>query len=189
MLEIDGTTFTLVGDWDDDPSPSGDVLRLHPDQGRAYAPWSASTVALLQAMEAIDFAGKAVLDFGTGSGILAIAAALRGATVDVTEYIPIIRAAADANFAANDVTVGEDAGGHYDIILANVGEAEELKALAARCDLLLGTASTTKERISGGHGTKPVYKTRAQDIVRMLQTRGRTTELRQIDDTFAVVQG
>ncbi len=189
MRKIDGTTFTLVGDWDDAPSPPGDVLRLHPDQGRAYAPWSASTVALLQAMEAIDFTGKTVLDFGTGSGVLAIAAALRGATVDVAEYIPTIRAAADANFVANGVTVGEDTGGHYNIILANVGEAEELKTLAVRCDLLVGTASTVKERIAGGRGTRPVYKTRAQDIVRMLQTRGRTVELRQIDDAFAVVQG
>ncbi len=72
-----------------------------------------------------EVAGKAVLDFGTGSGLVAIAAACAGAAhVTAAELDPIALAAAGLNAAANGVSVeiiGHDLIGSercWDVVLA-----------------------------------------------------------------------
>lgn len=187
MRDCPGTLFVFVGDGETPPQGALPII-LTPDFGFAHCPWEHDTLAVLRRLP--DLTGKRVLDFGTGSGVLAVAAHRMGAaSVDVAEYIPSIRAQADRTFAANDLTVGDDDGGHYDVILANVGDAELLQELGERCDLLIGTAATTKVRISGGRGTRPVYKTRAQDVTRKLRTRGRPAEQVDLDEKFALVIG
>ncbi len=72
----------------------------------------------------IDVRGKRVLDFAAGSGLAAIACAMRGATVEAAEIDDFARAAMQANAAANGVTleiaeadlVGE--AGRWDVVLA-----------------------------------------------------------------------
>ncbi len=78
----------------------------------------------------MNLAGKSVLDMGTGTGILAILAAMRGATkVTAIEIDPMAHVNAIENVAANghpeiDVLLGDasllDGVGEYDIMLANI---------------------------------------------------------------------
>lgn len=71
--------------------------------------------------------GERVIDIGTGSGVLAIAAAKCGARVCATDTDPRAVAAAERNAALNgveiDVRVGDlfgDCAGPFDVILANL---------------------------------------------------------------------
>lgn len=84
--------------------------------------------------------GDAVLDLGTGSGILAIAAARLGAgRVVASDIDPVAREAAEENVRANAVSSiitvmdGDDAWGlgPYDLVMANL-TAEDLRALLPR---------------------------------------------------------
>ncbi len=74
-----GQRFFIVPSWRNDPTPSG-RLRIELDPGRAFGTGSHETTQLcLEALERLVKPGTSVLDLGTGSGILAIAAALLGA--------------------------------------------------------------------------------------------------------------
>lgn len=54
---------------------------------------------------AADFRGKSVLDFGAGSGLVGIAAAMAGAKVTASEIDPLSIEAMEINAAANKVTM------------------------------------------------------------------------------------
>ena len=75
-----GARFYLVPEWRGDPAPSGRLrLAIHP--GRACGTgWHPATQLSLLALERELAAGDRVLDLGTGSGILAEAALLLGAS-------------------------------------------------------------------------------------------------------------
>ena len=71
--------------------------------------------------------GMRVLDFGSGSGILAIGAVLLGAEVDACEIDPLANDNARGNADLNDIksglTIGEDFEqfeGPYDLVIANI---------------------------------------------------------------------
>ena len=74
-----GTRFFLVPEWRDDPTPPG-RLRIVVNPGMAFGTGAhESTQLCLEALEREVKPGMTVLDVGTGSGILARAAALLGA--------------------------------------------------------------------------------------------------------------
>ena len=103
------------------------VLTLDP--GLAFGTGSHATTALcLEWLAGVPLAGSSVLDYGTGSGILGIAAILLGAAgatgVDID---PQSLSAAAANATANGVDADfevcmpeELAAGRYDVIVANI---------------------------------------------------------------------
>ncbi len=169
------------------------VVRLVPDDGKAYVPWHPATIAMLREMESVDFDGKAVYDFGAGSGILGLVAKAMGAKLVIAiEYIPEIAECARANIAANNVKIDvEIEGPHFtaDIILANVGDAEVLRELRSRCELLIGTAETKRRLLSGGQGTKPTYTATAHDVGTLLTRDGRAAKVDEFDDGWAIVRG
>src|SRR5690606_28411715 len=114
----------IVPSWHEPPG-EGVVLRLDP--GLAFGTGShPSTRLVLGWLVTQDLAGAHLLDYGCGSGILAIAAAKLGAArVDAVDVDPDALAATRDNARGNGVAVRACAPeslapGAYDIVLANI---------------------------------------------------------------------
>lgn len=151
--------FLIRPTWSD--AAPGDAVILSLDPGMAFGTGiHPTTQQCLRALSALDVRGLRVADVGTGSGILAIAAAKRGASkvvaVDVDELA--IRAATE-NAARNAVAVtvargsAADLPGRYDLVLANIVAAAltriagDLAAhLAGRGRLVIAGIVATEEQ-------------------------------------------
>ena len=128
--------FWIVPSWHEAPAQAKRVMRLDP--GLAFGTGTHPTTRMCLRWIATH-AGKAaswsrVLDYGCGSGILAIGAALHGAQgIDAVDIDPAAVTSTQANAGANDVTVSsglpELARGEYPLVLANI-LATPLKLLA-----------------------------------------------------------
>ena len=121
----------------DAPTTPGDVV-IRLDPGGAFGDGRhPSTRLALAAVEAHAGRGRSVLDVGSGSGVLAVAAALLGADpVVAVDVAPAARDATRANAAANGVRVEvvDDVDlvtARFDLVVANIGAAS-LRALAPR---------------------------------------------------------
>jgi ribosomal protein L11 methyltransferase len=125
--------FWIVPTWHEPPAQARQVIRLDP--GLAFGTGTHPTTRMcLRWIASHAMQGQRVLDYGCGSGILAIAAALFGATsVDAVDIDPAAVEAAQANAAANGarITTGlpDLATGRYRTVLANI-LATPLKVLA-----------------------------------------------------------
>jgi len=115
----------IVPSWDQPPPGAGVVLRLDP--GLAFGTGSHPTTRLVLAwLAAAPLAGARVLDYGCGSGILAIAAAKLGAArVDAVDLDGDALSATGGNARANGVAVSAFAPerlppGDYDVVVANI---------------------------------------------------------------------
>lgn len=129
-----GTRLWIVPTWHTPPAGAELVVRLDP--GVAFGTGAHPTTRLcLSWLERHLAAGASVLDYGCGSGILAIAAARLGAARVVgTDVDPQALAAARANSAANAVSAEYTApdrlpAGVFDVVLANI-LTNPLKVLA-----------------------------------------------------------
>jgi ribosomal protein L11 methyltransferase len=148
-----GERFFLVPAWQDAPTPPG-RLRLEMQPGLGYGTgWGQPTQLALEAIERCLRPGMTVLDFGTGSGILAVAAARLGAgkiyacDIDL-EVAPVAR----QRFLAEHIDVGLFAGSirsvrssSIDFLAANIN-AEVLTSLASEIRRVLtpnGSAALT----------------------------------------------
>jgi ribosomal protein L11 methyltransferase len=125
--------FWIVPTWHEVPAQATCVIRLDP--GLAFGTGTHPTTRMcLRWIATHPPAGQRVLDYGCGSGILAIGAALHGAAsvdaVDIDEAA--VRSTRD-NAAANGVRIAaglpDRAQGLYDVVLANI-LATPLKVLA-----------------------------------------------------------
>jgi ribosomal protein L11 methyltransferase len=111
------------------PAPSN-VTRIVLDPGAAFGLGDhPTTVASLRALRRVQWPGASVLDVGCGSGVLAIAAALTGASqVRAVDVSLAAIDATEANVARNrvdhlvevDTTPVAALDGPYDIVLANI---------------------------------------------------------------------
>jgi ribosomal protein L11 methyltransferase len=127
-----GRRTTVRAPWHDAPPAAGEVTVVL-DPGMAFGTGLHPTtrLAMLLCEEELR-PGMAVLDVGTGSGVLAIAAALLGAArVDAVDIEPVAVRAARENAARNgvgdrlriesgSVGPGEPFPGTYDLVLANI---------------------------------------------------------------------
>ncbi|MFQ5879377.1 MAG: 50S ribosomal protein L11 methyltransferase, partial [Dehalococcoidia bacterium] len=165
-------------------SPYEDDVVIHLDPGVAFGTGQHPTTRLcLQALEELTRAGMRVLDLGTGSGILAIAAAKLGATLVLALDIdPQATRAARENIWLNDVAevvrAEEGSLGHawpthlpgqldFDLAVANIS------ALAV-CDLAAALATVLKPR---GLAVVSGFTTESADAVaRCLEAAGLTVE-------------
>ena len=108
-------------------APDSSAINLKLDPGLAFGTGSHPTTRLcLRWLDEHVSGGETLLDYGCGSGILAIAAVKLGATrVDGVDIDAQAVTASRDNAALNDVTAhfclpGEFAPGQYDIVVANI---------------------------------------------------------------------
>ncbi len=128
--------FWIVPSWHEPPAQARQVIRLDP--GLAFGTGTHPTTRMcLRWIASQGATGKSlgrVLDYGCGSGILAIGAAKFGATsidaVDIDEAaVQSTRANAEANHVTLNVGLPDKAEGTYQTVLANI-LATPLKVLA-----------------------------------------------------------
>jgi ribosomal protein L11 methyltransferase len=168
---------------------TGVTIEIVLDPGMAFGTGlHPTTRQCIEAISALALDGRRVLDVGTGSGILAIAAAKRGAreTVAVdTDAIAVDAARENAkrNGVGLDVRQGSagDVDGTFDIVLANlvgvtlVQIAEDLRARVNRSGKLVA-AGITRERepevvaAFEQHGLRVVDRDERDDWVRLILT-------------------
>jgi ribosomal protein L11 methyltransferase len=120
-----GSRLWIVPSWCEPPAGASRVVRLDP--GLAFGTGShPSTRLVLGYLEKGIRGGERVLDYGCGSGILAIAAAKLGASsVDAVDVDPAAVEAATANARANNVAVRAAQTGAlepamYDVVVSNI---------------------------------------------------------------------
>jgi ribosomal protein L11 methyltransferase len=125
--------FWIVPTWHEPPAQAQQVIRLDP--GLAFGTGTHPTTRMcLRWIATHDVAHQRVLDYGCGSGILAIGAALHGASViDAVDIDDAAVTATELNAEANHVRLNaglpDKASGQYQTVLANI-LATPLKVLA-----------------------------------------------------------
>lgn len=104
-----------------------------------------TTLSMIEAMQLIDMSGKAVLDYGCGTGILAILASKMGAsTILALDYDPLSYENTSENCQKNEVEniqiiLGElntVEASNFDLILANINKNVILENLGALSEKL-----------------------------------------------------
>jgi len=157
-----GERLWIVPSWHQPPEdPRAVVVRLDP--GLAFGTGSHPTTRLvLEWLEQTGCAGCRVLDYGCGSGILAIAAVKLGAAhIEGVDLDPQALAAAQANAERNAVALStwlpdDLPAGQYDMVLANI-LANPLIVLAP--ELTRRCASGARLALSG------ILSTQADDVI------------------------
>lgn len=145
-----GERFVVVPAWQSPPEwVTGADIALVVDPGRSFGSGSHPTTRLcLAALERSVRPGAVVADVGCGSGVLAVAAARRGArrvvAVDIEpDAVAVTAANADRNgvgsvVAASDRPVDELERGAFDVVVANIGAAA-LRSMAPELVVRLAT--------------------------------------------------
>lgn len=126
--------FWIVPTWHEPPAGARQVIRLDPGLAFGTGTHPTTRMCLRWIASRAEMAGQRVLDYGCGSGILAIGAAKFGAAeidaVDIDEAaVDAARLNAEANGVQLRAGLSELAQGRYDIVLANI-LATPLKVLA-----------------------------------------------------------
>ena len=136
--------FWIVPSWSEVPTGARQVIRLDPGLafGTGTHPTTRMCLQWIAGRGATGgLAGRRLLDYGAGSGVLAIAASLHGAgAIDALDIDPAAVEATLANAAANGVALraglADEARGPYDLVVANI-LATPLKLLAPLLGSLL----------------------------------------------------
>lgn len=127
-----------------------------------------TTRQCLDAVGSLDLDGRSVLDVGTGSGILAIAAAKRGARpVVAVDNDPLAVRAAIDNAQRNDARVevregsAGDAAGTFDVVLANLV-----------ADVIVAIAPDLRARVGGTLVCAGIVEAKAAGVEQALAAQG-----------------
>ncbi len=172
--------------WRDYEEAPGDVVVIL-DPGMAFGTGTHPTTRLaMMGLEAAITPGDTVLDVGTGSGVLAIAAAKLGAaSVDANDIEPVAVRSARENVGRNDLTVavrveegtaGADGPfpGTYSLVVANI---------IARVLIELVDGITTAVAPGGTLVLAGIIEGREADVIGAYAARGFTvTDRDQIED-------
>jgi ribosomal protein L11 methyltransferase len=124
-----GKNFLIKPTWEQVDLLAGDIV-LELDPGMAFGTGTHPTTTLcLKTLEDIVKPGQTVFDLGTGSGILAIAAAKLGAQVEAVDLDPVAIRVAQENVDLNRVNdrvqvwrgdLGTVLTGQADVVIANI---------------------------------------------------------------------
>lgn len=169
--------FFIRPSWSD---ARDDGIPLVLDPGMAFGTGlHPTTRQCLDAVGALELDGRSVLDVGTGSGILAIAAAKRGARpVVAVDNDPLAVRAATDNAQRNDVRVevsegsAADVAGTFDVVLANLV-----------ADVIVRIAPELRARVGDTLVCAGIVEGKAAAVERALADEGlRVTDRAQTDD-------
>jgi ribosomal protein L11 methyltransferase len=156
-----GNRLWIVPSWHQPPDTAAAVVRLDP--GMAFGTGSHPTTRLALEFLAREIRGRErVLDYGCGSGILAIAAAKLGAgRTDAVDLEPQALQATTDNARANDVAVGAWSPetlplGEYDVIVANI---------LSNPLILLEPLISARARIGGTVALSGILEAQAAEVV------------------------
>jgi ribosomal protein L11 methyltransferase len=179
----EGLTPVRAGRWTITPSwhATGADTELVVDPGQAFGTGHhETTVACLRALDNTTLAARRVLDLGTGTAVLAIACARRGARVVAVDVDPLAADAARDNAERNDVAVDVRLGGietvdgeRFDVVVANLDSAT-LILLAHRLATVL---TADGELIASGVGNP-----RAGAVAEALRGAGLRVSVRTGDE-------
>jgi ribosomal protein L11 methyltransferase len=166
----------------DEHEADTDELTLVLDPGQAFGTGHHATTALcLELLDEVDRSGslanRCVVDVGCGSGILAIAAAARGAEVVAIDLDPDAVAVTRANAAANAVTLAAEVGAVEE--LARTGEVVVANLISdvVRANAAALVAAATERLIVSG-----ITEERAEQVLAALVAEGaRLEEVRRRD--------
>jgi ribosomal protein L11 methyltransferase len=193
-----GQCTVIVPTWHEyTPQPGEVIIRLDP--GMAFGTGLHATTRLcLRAVERLLQPGMSVLDVGTGSGILAIAAALQGAehveAVDIDAVsVEVARQNAELNHVCGQVTVSAGTLGGpslhhgplhtttgYDLLLANI-LAEVIATMAP------GIAQAL--RVGGLFATSGILCEKAEMVTQALERAGLVVDERDEEEGWAALIG
>ncbi len=174
----------IVPSWHTPPQTGAKVVRLDP--GLAFGTGGhASTRLVLQFLEQAVRAGDRVLDYGCGSGILAIAAVKLGASdVAAVDIDPQALQTAATNARANGVSPRIAApetlpAGTYDMVLANIlaGPLIALEALLA-----------ARTRAGGRIALSGILEAQAAEVI-AAYTRDFAAAVSATEEGWALVEG
>jgi ribosomal protein L11 methyltransferase len=142
----------------DDHVPARDELTLILDPGRAFGTGHhATTTMCLELLDELELEGRTLADVGCGSGVLAIAAARRGARVVAVDVDPdaieVTRENAERNGAALEARHGsvDVLDRTHEVVIANLltdtvaALADELTRACSRTLVVSGIASDRRE--------------------------------------------
>ncbi len=174
----------IVPSWHEPPDPGAVVVRLDP--GLAFGTGShVSTRLVLEYLEGKLRPGERVLDYGCGSGILAIVAGKLGAgEITATDIDPQALLTTVANAAGNGVALDVAAPeslppGTFDLVLANIlaGPLIELEPLLA-----------ARTRVGGCIVLSGILESQAAEVAATYR-RDFDAGILAIDDGWALVGG
>jgi ribosomal protein L11 methyltransferase len=180
-------SFWVVPSWHEVPPQASHVLRLDP--GLAFGTGTHPTTRmclrwLAEQAPTLAPTWQRVLDYGCGSGILAIGAALLGAQgIDAADIDPAAVQSTQDNAAANQVQLQaglpDKAQGQYPLVLANI-LATPLKLLApVLCEHLC----------AGGHLVLAGILARQADELKAAYAPWLALEVLQTDDGWILMVG
>lgn len=182
-----GKRLAIVPSWEEFET---DRITIKLDPGMAFGTGTHETTALcLAALDELVSGGERMLDIGTGSGILAIAALKLGAAeAEGVDIDPMCVRTAGENAALNNVQdhlkvligdLSDKASGTYNIITANI-VANAILSLAPHVPALMAPGATF---IASG-----IIDTRRDEVVAGLTTAGlQVTEVREQNGWVAIL--
>lgn len=182
--------ITIVPTWEEYTPETADELIIELDPGMAFGTGThPTTVMCIQALDKYVQKGEKIIDVGTGSGVLAIAAAKLGASkIDAYDLDDVAVQSAKTNVELNKVenvvTVGQNnllnrIEGTYDIIVGNL-----------LAEIIVRFVGDTKKVLKkGGYFiTSGIIKGKKQDVLDEYEKHGYTiVEVMQIEDWIAII--
>lgn len=179
-----GDRLWIVPSWCANPQP--DALSVRLDPGLAFGTGShPSTRLVLRWLTRAVRGGERVLDYGCGSGILAIAAAKLGASeIAAVDLDPQALEAASVNARANGVPLRLAApealpAGNYDLVLANI---------LARPLMTLEPSLARLTRGGGRIALSGVLETQAGELIEAYR-RHFGAAIGAVEDGWALIEG
>lgn len=178
-----GHRFVIVPTWETyESKPDDRVITLDP--GQAFGTGDHPTTRLcLALMETVDHEGRAVLDVGCGSGVLAIGAKLLGASsVKATDIDPQAVAITRENATLNGVTLEAEAADGlaegepaYDIVLSNIISATLIR---------LSSSAARTVKAGGAWIVSGIIRANWPDVQKAAEAAGFTLQIAEEEDDW-----